>query len=295
MLRQSLVQEKLSDLAALARKNNSSSKNESSNRSQAKNVDFAAHMPQWPRVQLDKLTGGTLRPDSNCSSEYLHLSDDSANNANMTQQSILADRRTATNGIMQQEKNKLYGDQTVNYESFYDNRQSSGGDDKQYKKQNEKLKSNLLHNLKSTIEGERPSDANDQSLKLKYLEKSIRFMQEQHNELLNSLHIEIEKLKDENRLLHFKLAIGAKVNTTDDERNSDKQQQEEIESFEKALKNAANEANLNKRIEAIKQNYETVRLNDLQARLKNAEKKNEYLTKIIIELQSKRDNKSELR
>jgi hypothetical protein len=39
----------------------------------------------------------------------------------------------------------------------------------------------------------------DPTQKLKYLEKSIKFIQEQHNDTLNSLHDEIEKLKMENR------------------------------------------------------------------------------------------------
>ena len=39
----------------------------------------------------------------------------------------------------------------------------------------------------------------DPTQKLKYLEKSIKFIQDQHNETLYSLHDEIEKLKMENR------------------------------------------------------------------------------------------------
>lgn len=35
--------------------------------------------------------------------------------------------------------------------------------------------------------------------KIKYLEKSIKFLQQQHNETLNSLHQEIENLRNENR------------------------------------------------------------------------------------------------
>jgi hypothetical protein len=39
----------------------------------------------------------------------------------------------------------------------------------------------------------------DFTMKLRYLEKSIKFIQQQHNETLSSLHQEIEKLKNENR------------------------------------------------------------------------------------------------
>lgn len=41
--------------------------------------------------------------------------------------------------------------------------------------------------------------AYENTQKLKYLEKSIRFIQQQHSETLNGLHQEIEKLKVENR------------------------------------------------------------------------------------------------
>jgi hypothetical protein len=41
--------------------------------------------------------------------------------------------------------------------------------------------------------------AYDNTLKLKNLEKSIRFIQQQHSETLRALHEEIEKLKSENR------------------------------------------------------------------------------------------------
>lgn len=39
----------------------------------------------------------------------------------------------------------------------------------------------------------------DLTMKLRYLEKSIKFIQQQHNETLSSLHQEIENLKNENR------------------------------------------------------------------------------------------------
>ena len=42
-------------------------------------------------------------------------------------------------------------------------------------------------------------DSYDLTMRLRYLEKSIKFIQQQHNETLNSLHQEIEKLKNENR------------------------------------------------------------------------------------------------
>jgi hypothetical protein len=43
------------------------------------------------------------------------------------------------------------------------------------------------------------SDLIETTNRLKYLEKSIKFIQEQHNQTLNGLHDEMEKLKGENR------------------------------------------------------------------------------------------------
>ena len=43
------------------------------------------------------------------------------------------------------------------------------------------------------------SSSYDLTMRLRYLEKSIKFIQQQHNETLHSLHQEIEKLKTENR------------------------------------------------------------------------------------------------
>lgn len=43
----------------------------------------------------------------------------------------------------------------------------------------------------------------DLTMKLRYLEKSIKFIQQQHNETLSCLHQEIEKLKNENRGMYM--------------------------------------------------------------------------------------------
>jgi hypothetical protein len=46
------------------------------------------------------------------------------------------------------------------------------------------------------------SDFIETTNRLKYLEKSIKFIQDQHNHTLNGLHDEMEKLKAENRGIH---------------------------------------------------------------------------------------------
>lgn len=61
-------------------------------------------------------------------------------------------------------------------------------------KRNDNRSGNTL-NTRSMV----PTESYDPTLKLRYLEKSIRFIQQQHNETLQGLHQEIEKLKTENR------------------------------------------------------------------------------------------------
>lgn len=52
--------------------------------------------------------------------------------------------------------------------------------------------------LNSSV-GVKDGNLYDLTMKLRYLEKSIKFIQQQHNETLSCLHQEIEKLKNENR------------------------------------------------------------------------------------------------
>lgn len=58
--------------------------------------------------------------------------------------------------------------------------------------------------------------------------------------------------------------------------------------FDKALKEALKERNIEKRLSDIKINYEANKYEDLFTRLVDAESKNEYLTNIINQLQAKR-------
>ena len=65
--------------------------------------------------------------------------------------------------------------------------------------------------------------------------------------------------------------------------------------FEKALRDASKESNLEKRLNDIKSNYETNKYDELLTRLRDAESKNEYLTNLITQLQSKRNINSGFR
>ena len=61
-----------------------------------------------------------------------------------------------------------------------------------------------------------------------------------------------------------------------------------LKGFEKALKDTSKESDLDRRLNNIKSSYETNKYDELQTRLSDAESKNEYLSKIIAQLQSKR-------
>jgi hypothetical protein len=65
--------------------------------------------------------------------------------------------------------------------------------------------------------------------------------------------------------------------------------------FEKALRDASKESNLDKKLNEIKSNYESNKYDELITRLRDAESKNEYLTNIIAQLQSKRSINSGFR
>jgi hypothetical protein len=91
--------------------------------------------------------------------------------------------------------------------------------------------------------------------------------------------------------LHFKLATRKSSSSISKEKSNEEQQQspKNDKQFEKALNDTSKESDLNKRIKEIKQNYDSYKLEDLVAKLKDAESRNEYLTNIITQLQSKRN------
>jgi len=67
--------------------------------------------------------------------------------------------------------------------------------------------------------------------------------------------------------------------------NTDSKEQK---GFEKLIREASKETDLNKRLNDIKQNYDQNKYDILVTKLKDAESKNEYLTNIINQLQTRR-------
>ena len=94
--------------------------------------------------------------------------------------------------------------------------------------------------------------------------------------------------------LHFRLATRkssdsiSRPSSSKLNRNNIKNEIIEQKAFDKLLKESAKEADLNKRLNDIKQNYDQNKFEELVSKLKDAESKNEYLTSIITQLQARR-------
>ena len=86
---------------------------------------------------------------------------------------------------------------------------NSGSGQQNSTNSNQPQQSNLNDNPSSGKDG----NLYDLTMRLRYLEKSIKFIQQQHNETLSCLHQEIEKLKNENRGTFD--TVPLKINTRD--------------------------------------------------------------------------------
>ena len=107
--------------------------------------------------------------------------------------------------------------------------------------------------------------------------------------------------------LHFKLATrksSGQLNSrpssgnkfiNKNEVNLFKSDPREQKGFEKLIREASKETDLNKRLNDIKINYDQNKYEILVTKLKDAESKNEYLTNIINQLQTRRSVNSAYR
>ena len=259
MLKQSLVQEKLSDLAVVTADSGKSGGISSAEKiiksksavsaisGVSSNGDsLLPHVPQWPRVQI-----GTQQIQSNIKrsafSNYSNVraytsasSPSSAANLN-TNYAFRNEENNDGNDLNDDNNDNIEYDgiETVNYYSnnhsfgkppnnnnnfnsnsfSYGNTSNSNNNSNNNNSNNPNNFSNsnssfnknnansinvnsLNNNSKTNSDSNNnnsTSDSYDPTMKLRYLEKSIKFIQQQHTETLTSLHQEIEKLKNENR------------------------------------------------------------------------------------------------
>lgn len=354
MIKQSLVQQKLSDLLTnssinLKQVNNNVSQVVDSNElklgngiNNSKRLDGnnLAHspynMPQWPRVQLDKQITSNLKRNTkiiiNNSSAYEPSIQNLTVSRNKSAKSVKTLQDTDNSSEMAGNV-EFDGDETVDfYSKSKSNRNNNTSNAPDGNGNSNSTNKNSPNNQNSNRSSETPGNApnsidsqnsptlnsnnnnasslNDSSsydltMRLRYLEKSIKFIQQQHNETLHSLHQEIEKLKTENRDLHFKLATrkGSSISRRGSELersqvistkimdlngNNDLKDPQLLKGFEKALKDSSKVSDLDTRLDHIKNNYDSNRYSELETRLNDAESKNEYLSKIIAQLQNKR-------
>ncbi|RNA07090.1 coiled-coil domain-containing 74B-like isoform X1 [Brachionus plicatilis] len=313
MLKQTLVQEKLSDLTMAAQTSVKPGSKLDGDIKKSTGDILIPHAAQYARLQLIKTSSST-------SSSKFKLK-----SANYSNESTSANPKINLKPDDDNEETLEYdGVETVNFYSNYHGQSSSN----EYTSQGHNNGAFAHENRPTSNKHSKAGSANpqnrniriisdsnqyDPNLKLKYLEKSIKFIQQQHTETLNSLHQEIEKLKDENRELHFKLATRKSSSSLNNSLTNSKQSfkqevdkgkneviddrvlHEKIEknNFDKVLKNAFKEKNLDKRLEDLKTNFESSKFDDLFARLVDAENKNEYLTNLLTQLQAKRSTNTE--
>lgn len=200
MLKQTLVQEKLSDLTMAAQTSVKAGSQLDGDIKKSSGDILIPHAGQYARLQLIKTSSST-------SSSKFKLK-----SANYSSESSSANPKINLKPDDDNESAPDYdGVETVNFYSNYhglpssSNENTSQGQNKGAFAPDNRPASNRHSTAGSANPQNRNikiiSDANqyDPNLKLKYLEKSIKFIQQQHTETLNSLHQEIEKLKDENR------------------------------------------------------------------------------------------------
>ncbi len=265
MLKQSLVQEKLSDLS----NSSSAAKSAVSSDLEPKTSSSNGKQPRiTSRIKLNAVqpTGSILLANrfnnsANLAKQFRNHTTTFENNTNNA--NYLNGNNANNNDDDDSENVEFDGDETVNYYSSYNNNgrlggggngsgsgsgggggggDEGGGGGNNNNGNNDKLNqlknvnitensngtnnnnslnsnggpslnaTNSNQNLKSVSKDKTSTKTNnnnnnnnttnnniDFTMKLRYLEKSIKFIQQQHNETLSSLHQEIEKLKTENR------------------------------------------------------------------------------------------------
>ncbi len=256
MLKQSLVQEKLSDLINIEKSASmisttgvkSDLKLSDTKKTGTDLLPSQYNMPQWPRVQLDKKITSNLKHNSNSQpitnnssspnheSSIQNLTNSRYGNKSAKTIKNLSNDNASSGNV--NEKIGFDGDETVDFYSknSHGRRRGGGGEGGSasgrdrggsFPNGNNNLglslnnpsgqnsNSNSLNNFRSQGENNNNTSSHisgldpggegsspsvyDLTMKLRYLEKSIKFIQQQHSETLTSLHQEIEKLKSENR------------------------------------------------------------------------------------------------
>lgn len=253
MLKQSLVQEKISELALLNNRGDNKPSSSGASASAGEDSDQQAqlgsssatvveirrnantnssssvnqtqtgmlpHIPQWPRLQIGTYSAHLLRTATLKSTPHGNLDlvqspttsntkigkNVGLNAAAATEEqraSIDFDGAETLNTYSSRSHLKFMGtNYSTSNNSGHGNSNkldSGGGSDQNQNSNNPQVKFAARQQESDEDLARRNELAYDNTLKLKYLEKSIRFIQQQHSETLHGLHQEIEKLKNENR------------------------------------------------------------------------------------------------
>jgi hypothetical protein len=220
MLKQSLIQEKLSDLTGTSSSAAKPEKSDSEN-SNTNNEILLPHMPQWQRVQLNNKQMLTKMKNIKINNLTVYSAQTASNTSNTSVANNLSIKNIATPNEYNDEESSgnidYDGNETVIVfntmhnstqpnENFNKNFNYSG--QQQNNNNNNTNELNLINNSTHTNNSSNEQqinrrchddELNSYIMKLRYLEKSIKFIQQQHGETLNGLHQEIDQLKSENR------------------------------------------------------------------------------------------------
>ncbi|CAF0822869.1 unnamed protein product [Rotaria sordida] len=133
-----------------------------------------------------------------------------------------------------------------------------------------------------------PTPTVDPRSRVELLERNLRYVQQQHEITLSDLHNEINRLQQENRDLHFRMAdIRPSSSSTNKQHKT-----ETVPNLQQLANLSLNEPNLEsiitesdeKRLQEVQRLHFEKQIDELQNRLIETEQKNEYLMRTIDEL-----------
>lgn len=131
--------------------------------------------------------------------------------------------------------------------------------------------------------------------RVRHLEKSINFLRVQHNEVLSSLHEEIEGLKQENKDLHFRLVMhqkGARTQDVDKSQGAieaskldvpDKAEKEltSLSLRSKTIEDSVTDQSQDEKLYELKQIFLEDEIKELKEMLRDTQNQNNYLTQLV--------------
>ncbi|XP_006821093.1 coiled-coil domain-containing protein 74A-like isoform X1 [Saccoglossus kowalevskii] len=121
--------------------------------------------------------------------------------------------------------------------------------------------------------------------RIQYLEKSLEFLKQQHQDVLKSLHEEIDGLKRDNKDLHFKLVMAKGI--------TPKKELSEVSLRSRDASSSSSRSQAQK-IDELKKLFLEEEIDNLRYALRDARSHNAYLQQIVEQTLTKRGSISEI-